>query len=67
MVDYHGLGRHNLPPLALLTRPQLNGGTLARHRIDHEAVHADGYDRANAVAIVLTRHRDLVLYRDDSR
>lgn len=28
VVEYHGLGRRYLPPLGLLMRPQLNGGTL---------------------------------------
>ena len=30
MVQYHGLGRRDLPDLGLLMRPLLNGGTLAR-------------------------------------
>jgi hypothetical protein len=43
VVKYHGLAHHHLPPLDLLMRPLLNGGTLARRMTGGETSHAANF------------------------
>ncbi|GMU39114.1 MAG: hypothetical protein AMXMBFR22_33050 [Phycisphaerae bacterium] len=43
-----------------------DGANGPLYRISHEAVHADGYDRAEAVAVVLARYTDLLRFLPNS-